>query len=163
MSPTMREALITFQRKEGFEASGRIDTRTVTALGLEGKVKVKSESSTSSSSSQSSSTTSQSSSGAQKWSRKARPVRRRPRRKTRLHRRRRKTRHRKRGRPSRRARATPRRLRQLRKTSGAALPAAPPPVRAAARRAPARDERSENRSVAAFGRERAKRKASPVK
>jgi peptidoglycan hydrolase-like protein with peptidoglycan-binding domain len=64
--PTTREALITFQRKEGFEATGRIDTRTVTALGLQGKVKVKSESSTSSSSSQSSSTTSQSSSGAQK-------------------------------------------------------------------------------------------------
>jgi hypothetical protein len=66
-SPTVREALITFQRKEGFEATGRIDTRTVTALGLQGKVKVKSESSTSSSSSQSSSsTTSQSPSGAQK-------------------------------------------------------------------------------------------------
>ena len=61
-----RTALITFQRKEGFEANGRIDTRTVTALGLEGKVKVKSESSTSSSSSQSPSTTSQSTSGAQK-------------------------------------------------------------------------------------------------
>ncbi|HET8543438.1 MAG TPA: peptidoglycan-binding protein, partial [Pseudolabrys sp.] len=57
-SPTVREALITFQRKEGFEATGRIDTRTITALGLEGKVKVKSESSSSSSSSQSSSTTS---------------------------------------------------------------------------------------------------------
>ena len=28
-----RTALIAFQRKEGFEASGRIDTRTVTALG----------------------------------------------------------------------------------------------------------------------------------
>jgi peptidoglycan hydrolase-like protein with peptidoglycan-binding domain len=61
-----RAALITFQRKEGFEANGRIDTRTVTALGLEGKVKVKSESGSSSSSSQSSSTTGQSSSGAQK-------------------------------------------------------------------------------------------------
>jgi hypothetical protein len=65
-SPTLREALITFQRKEGFEATGRIDTRTVTALGLQGKVKVKSESSTSSSSSQSPSTTGQGSSGAQK-------------------------------------------------------------------------------------------------
>jgi hypothetical protein len=54
-SPTVREALITFQRKEGFEATGRIDTRTVTALGLEGKVKVKSENSSSSSSNQSSS------------------------------------------------------------------------------------------------------------
>ena len=65
--PSTRQALITFQRKEGFEASGRIDTRTVTALGLEGKVKVKSESSSSSSSSQSS-TTGQgtSSSGTQK-------------------------------------------------------------------------------------------------
>jgi peptidoglycan hydrolase-like protein with peptidoglycan-binding domain len=61
-----REALIVFQRKEGFEANGRIDTRTVTALGLEGKVKVKSESSSSSSSSQSSPTTGQSSSGARK-------------------------------------------------------------------------------------------------
>jgi hypothetical protein len=59
-----REALIVFQRKEGFEATGRIDTRTVTALGLEGKVKVKSENQ--SSSSRSSSTTGQSSSGAQK-------------------------------------------------------------------------------------------------
>src|SRR6185436_17649229 len=54
-SPTTREALITFQRKEGFEATGRIDTRTVTALGLEGKVKVKSENSSSSSSNHSSS------------------------------------------------------------------------------------------------------------
>ena len=61
-----RTALITFQRKEGFEANGRIDTRTVTALGLEGKVKVKSESSSSSSSSQSPSTTGQSTTGAQK-------------------------------------------------------------------------------------------------
>jgi hypothetical protein len=61
-----REALVSFQRKRGFEATGRIDTRTVTALGLEGKVKVKSENSSSSSSSQSSSTTGQSSSGAQK-------------------------------------------------------------------------------------------------
>ncbi len=66
-----RTALITFQRKGGFEASGRIDTRTVTALGLEGKVKVKSESSSSSSSSQSSSTTGQSSSGGQKSDQKS--------------------------------------------------------------------------------------------
>jgi Putative peptidoglycan binding domain/Protein of unknown function (DUF1236) len=67
-SPTVREALITFQRKEGFEATGRIDTRTVTALGLEGKVKVKSESSSSSSSGQSSPTTGQGATqnGAQK-------------------------------------------------------------------------------------------------
>ena len=66
-----REALISFQRKRGFEANGRIDTRTVGALGLEGKVKVKSESSSSSSSSQSSSTTGQSSSGAQKAEQKS--------------------------------------------------------------------------------------------
>ena len=66
-----RTALISFQRKRGFEATGRIDTRTVTALGLEGKVKVKSESSSSSSSSQSSSSTGQSSSGAQKSDPKA--------------------------------------------------------------------------------------------
>jgi peptidoglycan hydrolase-like protein with peptidoglycan-binding domain len=66
-----RVALVSFQRKKGFEATGRIDSRTVTALGLEGKVKVKSESSSSSSSSQSSSTTGQSSSGAQKSDPKA--------------------------------------------------------------------------------------------
>jgi peptidoglycan hydrolase-like protein with peptidoglycan-binding domain len=29
-----RQALIAFQRQQGFEASGRIDSRTVTALGL---------------------------------------------------------------------------------------------------------------------------------
>ena len=64
-----REALIAFQRKEGFEATGRIDTRTVTALGLEGKVKAKSENQSSSTSSQSggqSPTTGQGQSGAQK-------------------------------------------------------------------------------------------------
>jgi peptidoglycan hydrolase-like protein with peptidoglycan-binding domain len=69
--PETREALISFQRKEGFEASGRIDTRTVSALGLEGKIKVKSENGSSSSSSQSSSTTGQSSSGAQKSDQKS--------------------------------------------------------------------------------------------
>ena len=53
--PDTREALITFQRKEGFEATGRIDTRTVSALGLQGKVSVKSDSQSSSSSSQSNS------------------------------------------------------------------------------------------------------------
>ena len=37
--PETREALITFQRKEGFSATGSIDTRTVGALGLSGKVK----------------------------------------------------------------------------------------------------------------------------
>jgi hypothetical protein len=65
-----REAVISFQRKRGFEANGRIDTRTVGALGLEGKVKVKSESSSSSSSSQSS-TTGQGSSAAQKSDQKS--------------------------------------------------------------------------------------------
>jgi hypothetical protein len=65
-----REAVISFQRKRGFEANGRIDTRTVSALGLEGKVKVKSESSSSSSSSQSS-TTGQGSSAAQKSDQKS--------------------------------------------------------------------------------------------
>jgi peptidoglycan hydrolase-like protein with peptidoglycan-binding domain len=48
--PELREALITFQRREGIETSGRIDTRTVGALGLSGKIKaegqVGSESST---------------------------------------------------------------------------------------------------------------------
>jgi len=33
-----REALITFQKKEGIEASGRIDSRTVSSLGLSGKI-----------------------------------------------------------------------------------------------------------------------------
>ena len=33
-----REALISFQRKQGFEASGSIDTRTVTALGLSDRI-----------------------------------------------------------------------------------------------------------------------------
>jgi putative peptidoglycan binding protein len=64
-----REALIAFQRKEGFEATGRIDTRTVTALGLEGKVKAKSENQSSSTSSPSdgrSPTTGQGQSGVQK-------------------------------------------------------------------------------------------------
>jgi peptidoglycan hydrolase-like protein with peptidoglycan-binding domain len=36
--PEMREALISFQRKEGFEATGRIDNRTVSALGLSGRI-----------------------------------------------------------------------------------------------------------------------------
>jgi hypothetical protein len=38
--PDTREALITFQRKEGIETSGRIDERTVSSLGLSGKIKV---------------------------------------------------------------------------------------------------------------------------
>lgn len=54
-----RAAVVSFQRKRGFEASGRIDTRTVSALGLQGKVNVKSDSSSSSSRSQPSSTTGQ--------------------------------------------------------------------------------------------------------
>jgi peptidoglycan hydrolase-like protein with peptidoglycan-binding domain len=33
-----REALITFQRKQGFEATGSVDTRTVGALGLSGRI-----------------------------------------------------------------------------------------------------------------------------
>jgi hypothetical protein len=36
--PEVREALISFQRKEGFEATGRVDTRTVSALGLSGRI-----------------------------------------------------------------------------------------------------------------------------
>ena len=56
-----REALIAFQRKEGFEASGGIDTRTVTALGLSGKVKA--QSSTSTQGSTSTTTTGQGQSG----------------------------------------------------------------------------------------------------
>jgi hypothetical protein len=37
--PRTRDALITFQRKEGVEATGRIDERTVQSLGLSGKIK----------------------------------------------------------------------------------------------------------------------------
>ena len=60
-STETREALIAFQRKEGFEASGSIDTRTVSALGLSGKVKA--QSSTSTQGSNSTTTTGQSQSG----------------------------------------------------------------------------------------------------
>jgi len=42
-----RQALIVFQRRQGFEASGRIDTRTVTALGLSGRINAQDRSSTS--------------------------------------------------------------------------------------------------------------------
>jgi hypothetical protein len=49
--PDTREALIAFQRKEGFSATGSIDTRTVGALGLSGKVKAQESSSTQGSSS----------------------------------------------------------------------------------------------------------------
>ena len=59
--PETREALITFQRKEGFSATGSIDTRTVGALGLSGKVKAQESSSTQGSSS--TTTTGQSQSG----------------------------------------------------------------------------------------------------
>jgi len=44
--PDTRDALIAFQRKEGFSATGSIDTRTVSALGLSGKVKAQESSST---------------------------------------------------------------------------------------------------------------------
>ena len=46
-----RVALVAFQRREGFEASGRIDTRTVTALGLSGRINVQGGSASQSSSS----------------------------------------------------------------------------------------------------------------
>ena len=59
--PETREALITFQRKEGFSATGSIDTRTVGALGLSGKVKAQESSSTQGSNS--TTTTGQSQSG----------------------------------------------------------------------------------------------------
>jgi peptidoglycan hydrolase-like protein with peptidoglycan-binding domain len=49
--PETHEALIAFQRKEGFSATGSIDTRTVGALGLSGKVKAQESSSTQGSSS----------------------------------------------------------------------------------------------------------------
>ena len=35
--PGTREALIQFQRREGFQASGRIDDRTISALGISGR------------------------------------------------------------------------------------------------------------------------------
>src|SRR5262249_13066697 len=40
-----RSALISFQRKEGFQATGSIDTRTVSALGLSGRIKAQDQSS----------------------------------------------------------------------------------------------------------------------
>ena len=42
-----RQALIVFQRRQGFEATGRIDTRTVTSLGLSGRINAQDRSSTS--------------------------------------------------------------------------------------------------------------------
>jgi hypothetical protein len=44
--PRTREALISFQRKEGLQVTGQIDTRTVTALGVQGRVNVQSDSRT---------------------------------------------------------------------------------------------------------------------
>jgi hypothetical protein len=44
--PRTREALISFQRREGLQATGQIDTRTVTALGVQGRVNVQSETDT---------------------------------------------------------------------------------------------------------------------
>lgn len=38
LSPRTKEALVTFQRKEGLQTSGGIDVRTVSALGLQSKV-----------------------------------------------------------------------------------------------------------------------------
>jgi len=35
--PEMREAVISFQRKEGFEVTGKVDRRTVNALGISGR------------------------------------------------------------------------------------------------------------------------------
>jgi len=37
LGPRTREALILFQRREGFQATGQIDSRTVTALGISSK------------------------------------------------------------------------------------------------------------------------------
>jgi hypothetical protein len=45
--PRTREALISFQRKEGLQPTGQIDTRTVTSLGVQGRVNVQTESETS--------------------------------------------------------------------------------------------------------------------
>jgi hypothetical protein len=44
--PRTREALVSFQRREGLQATGQIDTRTVTALGVQGRVNVQGDSST---------------------------------------------------------------------------------------------------------------------
>ncbi len=41
--PRTREALISFQRREGLQATGQIDTRTVTALGVQDRVNVSGE------------------------------------------------------------------------------------------------------------------------
>jgi hypothetical protein len=38
--PRTREALIAFQRREGLQATGQIDSRTVTALGVQGRISV---------------------------------------------------------------------------------------------------------------------------
>jgi peptidoglycan hydrolase-like protein with peptidoglycan-binding domain len=39
--PNTREALMTFQRREGLEVTGRIDTRTVSTLGVQGRINVR--------------------------------------------------------------------------------------------------------------------------
>jgi peptidoglycan hydrolase-like protein with peptidoglycan-binding domain len=44
--PRTRSALIAFQRREGLQATGRIDTRTVTALGVRDRVKVQGDTGT---------------------------------------------------------------------------------------------------------------------
>jgi hypothetical protein len=41
--PRTREALISFQRREGLQATGQIDARTVTALGAQGRINVSGE------------------------------------------------------------------------------------------------------------------------
>jgi hypothetical protein len=41
--PETRDALITFQRREGLQAKGEIDTRTVSSLGLSGKINVRTQ------------------------------------------------------------------------------------------------------------------------
>ncbi len=61
--PDTRDALIAFQRKEGFSATGSIDTRTVGALGLSGKVKAQESTSTQGSSSTTGQAPSQSTTG----------------------------------------------------------------------------------------------------
>jgi hypothetical protein len=62
LSTRTQEALVSFQRQQGFEASGRIDTRTVASLGLSNKIGQQSGQSTSGSQS---STVGQSQTGSQ--------------------------------------------------------------------------------------------------
>jgi hypothetical protein len=44
--PQTQEALVTFQRREGMEVTGRIDTRTISSLGLSDKIQVNNQTST---------------------------------------------------------------------------------------------------------------------